>query len=128
MAKDYYKILGISKYTSLKDMEKSYKKLANKWHPDKWRNAPESERIYAEEMMKDINEARGALKNILPLSTKAKSVIFPSYQSEADKPKSKYAHEEDIWDIDLTKLSSNYFGSVVKDEKNSNKSSDSLWG
>ena len=128
MAKDYYKILEISKGTSLKDMEKSYKRLANKWHPDKWRTAPDTDRLYAEEMMKDINEAHDELKKILPISSRIKTVIFPSSQpSSEDKPKSKYAHEDTIWDVDLGILSNNYFGFTSKTDTKSAKVKDTLW-
>ena len=114
--------------TSLKDMEKSYKRLANKWHPDKWRNAPEADRLYAEEMMKDINEAHDALKKALPLSSRpTKSVIFTSSQTSEDKPKSKYVHEEDIWDVDLGVLSNNYLGSTLKNKHKPADVKDSLW-
>ena len=127
MVKDYYQILEISKWTSLEDMEKAYKKLAKKWHPDKWRNSSEADRLYAEEMMKDINEAHDALKKSLPLSPKLKSTPINSFTSSESKPKSKYAHENDIWDVDLNKLSNSYFGFTSKDKTNSTKSKESLW-
>ena len=128
MAKDYYKILEISRGSSLKDMEKSYKKLANKWHPDKWRTASDADRLQAEEMMKDINEAHDELKKTLPISPRIKTVIIPSSQSSSeDKPKSKYAHEDNIWDVDLAILSNNYFGSTSKNKTTSTKGKDSLW-
>ncbi|XP_041998504.1 dnaJ protein P58IPK homolog isoform X1 [Salvia splendens] len=33
--KDWYKILGISKFASISEIKKAYKKLALQWHPDK---------------------------------------------------------------------------------------------
>ena len=33
--KDWYKILGISKTSSVSEIKKAYKRLALQWHPDK---------------------------------------------------------------------------------------------
>lgn len=33
--KDWYKILGISKTSSISEIKKAYKRLALQWHPDK---------------------------------------------------------------------------------------------
>lgn len=61
--KDYYEVLGVNKNSTDDEIKKAYKKLAIKWHPDKFANAPEAERKTAEEKMKDINEAYDVLKD-----------------------------------------------------------------
>jgi len=54
--KDYYKILGVDKNATQKEIKKAYRKLANKYHPDK--NPGNKE---AEEKFKEINEAHDVL-------------------------------------------------------------------
>ncbi|OGO19723.1 MAG: hypothetical protein A2Z14_00700 [Chloroflexi bacterium RBG_16_48_8] len=50
--KDYYKILGVDRNTDEKDIKRSYRQLALKYHPDK--NPGDKQ---AEERFKEINEA-----------------------------------------------------------------------
>lgn len=56
--KDYYKILGVSKNASQKEIKKAFRKLAAKYHPDK--NPDNKE---AEEKFKEINEANEVLSD-----------------------------------------------------------------
>src|SRR6266480_4850436 len=56
--KDYYKILGVDKNASQKDIQKAYRKLARKFHPD---INPGDEA--AEEKFKEINEANEVLSD-----------------------------------------------------------------
>lgn len=68
--KDYYQILGITdeekklqgeEFSNI--VKKKYKKLAIKYHPDKWSNASEAERKEAEDKFKEINEANSILSD-----------------------------------------------------------------
>src|SRR6266850_5710788 len=52
--KDYYEILGANKRASRDDLDRLYKRLAARRHPDKGGT---------EEEMKSLNEAYGVLKN-----------------------------------------------------------------
>ena len=54
--KDYYKILGVSKTASSKEIKQAFRKLARKYHPDK--NPGDSS---SEQRFKDINEANEIL-------------------------------------------------------------------
>jgi len=56
---DYYKILGIDKSASDKEIKKVYRKLAMKWHPDKNPNNKE----HAEKKFKEISEAYTVLSD-----------------------------------------------------------------
>ncbi len=55
MAKDYYKILGVSKDASAEDVKRAYRKLAHRYHPDK--NNGSADRF------KEINEAYQVLSS-----------------------------------------------------------------
>ena len=55
---DYYKILGINKNATDKDIKKAYRKLARKYHPDINPNNKEAEKKF-----KEINEANEVLSN-----------------------------------------------------------------
>jgi preprotein translocase subunit Sec63 len=58
---DYYDILEVSSKASIEVIEKAYRVLAKKYHPD---TASETmSRMEAEEMMKKLNEAYDVLSN-----------------------------------------------------------------
>lgn len=61
--KDYYDLLGVEKTASENDIKKAYRKLAMKYHPDKFSNASETEKKEAEEKFKEINEAYQVLSD-----------------------------------------------------------------
>ena len=58
---NYYTILGVTKYSSLYDIKKAYRKLALQYHPDKVMNS--SLKKEYEEKFKQISEAYQVLSN-----------------------------------------------------------------
>ena len=71
--KDYYKILGIEKSASQDEVNKAYKKLARKYHPDL--NQGDEK---AEGKFKEINEANEVLKD--PEKRKLYDQLGPNWQ------------------------------------------------
>ena len=57
---NYYEILEVSEKASKEIIEKAYKTLAKRYHPDL---QPEDKKLIAEEKMKQINEAYDILSD-----------------------------------------------------------------
>ena len=58
--KNYYKVLEVNETASLEVIEKAYKVLAKKYHPDLW---PKDKLYFAENKFKEITEAYNVLSN-----------------------------------------------------------------
>ena len=61
-AKDPYTVLGINRNASADEIKNAYKKLVNKYHPDKVHHLGEEFRKLAEKRFKEIQEAYQRLK------------------------------------------------------------------
>jgi DnaJ-class molecular chaperone len=77
--KDYYKILGVSKNATEKEIRSAYRKLARKYHPDV--NPGDKE---AEEKFKEINEANEVLSD--PEKRKKYDELSSYYQQYGSMP------------------------------------------
>lgn len=61
--RDYYDVLGVKKDASADEIKKAYRKMAIKYHPDKYADRPESEQKEAEEKFKEAAEAYDVLSD-----------------------------------------------------------------
>merc|ERR1712129_441527 len=61
--KNYYKILGIEKDATEKEIKKGFRKMAMKWHPDRFATKDDDEKQSAEHKFKEIGEAYEVLKD-----------------------------------------------------------------
>lgn len=59
--KNYYKVLGVKKDATLREIKSSYRKLAKQYHPDKYRGSMSKEEVLRK--MENINEAWNVLSN-----------------------------------------------------------------
>lgn len=57
--KNYYKILGVPKDASKREIQKAYRKLAKQWHPDTYRGDLPADQVA--QKMSDINQAHEVL-------------------------------------------------------------------
>ena len=61
--RDYYEVLGVDKKASADDIKSAYRKLALKWHPDRWVNGTDAEKKTAEDNFKEAAEAYSILSD-----------------------------------------------------------------
>ncbi len=60
---DYYKVLGVSKNASESEIQKAYRKLARKYHPDLHADAEERERDRAKQQFQKVQQAYDVLSD-----------------------------------------------------------------
>ncbi|MFH0782398.1 MAG: DnaJ C-terminal domain-containing protein [Pseudomonadota bacterium] len=78
---DYYKILGVSKNATAAEIQRAYRKLARKYHPDVSTDKD------SEKKFKELSEAREVLKD--PEKRKLYDTYGASWQREKDRPPSQ---------------------------------------
>jgi DnaJ-class molecular chaperone len=71
--KDYYKILGVSRNATEKEIKQAYRRLARKYHPDVNPNNKEAEKLF-----KEINEAYAVLSD--PEKRKKYDTLGPDWE------------------------------------------------
>jgi len=58
-----YQVLGVGLSATLRDFTRQYRKLASKWHPDKWATATAEEQKLAEHRFRVIADAYATLRD-----------------------------------------------------------------
>ncbi|XP_074657591.1 dnaJ homolog subfamily C member 3-like [Tubulanus polymorphus] len=86
--RDYYKILGVRRNASKKDIKTAYRKLAVKWHPDKYEG---DDKKKAEKMFIDIAAAKEVL------SDPEKREKFDNGEDPLDPEQQQGGHGGDPW-------------------------------
>ena len=61
--RDYYEVLGVAKTASAEEIKSAYRKLALKWHPDRWVSGTDAEKKTAEDNFKEAAEAYSILSD-----------------------------------------------------------------
>ena len=61
--RDYYEVLGVAKTASADEIKSAYRKLALKWHPDRWVSGTDAEKKTAEDNFKEAAEAYSVLSD-----------------------------------------------------------------
>ena len=103
---DYYKILGISKKTTQKEIKTAYRKLARKYHPDLNPDNKESERKF-----KEINEANEVLSD--PESRKKYDTYGKEWKQGEAHEKARKQQQQQSGQQDFSNEEySDFFGSM----------------
>ncbi len=63
MAEDYYQLLGVSNSASAEEIQKAYRKLARKYHPDLHADASEREQEKAKQKFQQVQQAYDVLSD-----------------------------------------------------------------
>lgn len=82
--KDYYQILGVAKDASKEQIQRAYRKLARKYHPDV------SSDKDADKKFKELGEAMDVLKD--PEKRKLYDTYGANWQQAKDHPQSQYSY------------------------------------
>lgn len=124
MNKNYYKILEVDSSASPEVIEKAYKTLAKKYHPDL---QEESQKESASEKLKEINEAYEILSNP---ESKAKFDQMLSNTTISSEDFNKIANENKKLHDELNNLKynnkSNFYNNVRQDNNHNDPSSNNL--
>lgn len=73
-----YQVLGVGMSATQRDFTRQYRKLASKWHPDKWATATPEEQKVAEHRFRVIADAYETLRDPERRATHDRNFFFTS--------------------------------------------------
>ncbi|MCI8546900.1 MAG: J domain-containing protein [Clostridia bacterium] len=123
---NYYEVLGVSETATNKEIKKAYKTLVKKYHPDVFKG----EKSFAEEKIKQINEAYDTLIDTSLRQKYDKSLFVPDFSNTDADNSSKisyyndetFSKYEDLYKYDYYKrYTTNYYG-ISRDDLRFKKS------
>lgn len=109
MTKDYYKILGISEFSTQDEIKKAYRNLVRKFHPDVAGNSDEIVSRF-----KDINEAYEFLSDSFKKSDYDKARKFYNYAESKKEYNNQYKNTKNT-------TNPNYKKTKTEEKKSENK-------
>ena len=77
--KDYYKILGVKRDATEKEIKKAYRKLALQWHPDKHKD--DKQGSYTDASWKNFRKALETAKTVLDDEDATQSQVDKAQES-----------------------------------------------
>ena len=84
MAEDYYQVLNVSKTASQDDIQKAYRKLARKYHPDLHADKDEREKDVAKQKFQQIQQAYDVLSD--PKKRQMYDQLGPDFENMGSNP------------------------------------------
>lgn len=105
--RDYYEVLGVARTASADEIKSAYRKLALKWHPDRWVNGSDAEKKTAEEHFKEAAEAYSIL------SDADKRARYDKFGFAAEQMGAGGAGGFDFGGMDINDFLRNIFGGGV---------------
>lgn len=114
--KNYYEILEVSENASYEIIEKAYRILAKKYHPDVWSN---TKSYWAENKFKEITEAYQILSN--PTLRKQYDMEIGLNISVNDKYNNLYSEQKRL-EQEINNIKTQNYSAKLKGESNSSNS------
>jgi hypothetical protein len=93
---EYYDVLGLRPGASTAEIKHAYRRLVRQWHPDRFTHDPRSQRV-AEEKLKEINEAYGAVSGARPSTPYTPPYQYRPAHTTQQRASGSYSHSRSTY-------------------------------